>query len=84
MWYSINMETIKSIQEDSITITKSEDVVIERSEIKEKISFLKGEVDSLQLALEGRKNDLLYYKNLLGQMPKEKVKEEVLSANEIK
>ncbi len=66
------METIKSIQENSITLTKSpSDYTLERKDIKEKINFLKQEIDNLQLALEGRRTDLLYYKNLIAQMPKE-------------
>lgn len=67
------MEKIKSIQADSITITKSEDIIIEKKEIKDKIDFLKGDINNLQLALDGRKNDLLYYKGLLDQIPEKKV-----------
>ena len=73
------MDNIKSIQDNSITLTKpSSEYILERRDIKEKINALKEDIDRLQLALDGRKADLVYYKGLLSQMPKEvEVKEMV-------
>lgn len=74
------MDNIKSIQDNSITLTKpSSEYILERRDIKEKINALKEDIDRLQLALDGRKADLVYYKGLLAQMPKEvEVKEPVI------
>jgi len=68
------MDNIKSIQDNSITLVKpSSEYILERQTIKEKMTALKGDIDRLQLALDGRKADLLYYKGLLAQMPKEEI-----------
>lgn len=72
------MDNIKSIQDNSITLTKpSSEYILERRDIKEKINALKEDIDRLQLALDGRKTDLIYYKGLLAQMPKEVVEKPV-------
>lgn len=66
------MDTIKTIEENSITLTKpSKNFVLTRKEIKNSIEFLNGEVDGMKLALDNTKNELNYYKGLLSQMPKE-------------
>lgn len=68
------MDTIKEIQNDALVLTKpAEDFTLTRREIKEKIQFLKTDIDNLQLALDGRKTDIAYYRDLLAQMPKEVV-----------
>lgn len=66
------MATVKAVQTDSLIMERpSENYILERRDIKDKIKFLKDDIDLLQAAIECRRADLTYYKDLLALMPLE-------------
>lgn len=64
------MKTIKLIKQDEITITKpAEDVILTREEINSRILMLELSINNLQESLNRQNEELLYYNDLINQMP---------------